>query len=142
MKAVQVQCPNCGSSINIQEGMDKSFCQYCGQQIVIEDENKKTTHQIIYENRNINNRYYDEAKIKQLELEHEEKIFLREEKSKQTENKKKMNIILLSVWVLSLLIFIVASFFTLDNVNFSPFHIFIIIDIIAGIIVIKKRTTK
>ena len=50
--------------------------------------------------------------------------------------------VLLGVWLVSLLIFIIASFFTLDNVNFSPFHIFIIIDLIVGFTVIKKRSNK
>ena len=67
MKQTQIKCNNCGSQITIQDGVEKIFCQYCGNQIILEDENKTTTHQIIDENRNITNRYYDEAKIKELE---------------------------------------------------------------------------
>ena len=142
MKQTQIRCNNCGAQITIQDGVDKMFCQYCGNQIILEDENKTTTHQIIDENRNINNRYYDEAKIKELEFDREERLAAQQKEELQNKEKRQTDMVLLGVWLVSLLVFIIASFFTLDNVNFSPFHIFIIIDLIVGFTVIKKRSNK
>lgn len=37
MKFVPAKCPNCGAEIQVDEGMTKGFCQYCGSSFFIED---------------------------------------------------------------------------------------------------------
>lgn len=30
----QLQCPNCGATLNIENGLDTFFCQYCGTKLI------------------------------------------------------------------------------------------------------------
>ena len=56
MKMIALKCPECGASLKIEEGRTQCFCQYCGTQILLDDERK------IYEYRTI-----DEARIREAE---------------------------------------------------------------------------
>ena len=31
-----LQCPNCGATLSIEDGLDTFFCQYCGTKVVLE----------------------------------------------------------------------------------------------------------
>ncbi|MBQ7408912.1 MAG: hypothetical protein IJW13_06590 [Clostridia bacterium] len=134
MKTIDVKCTNCGAIIKVEEGKKLQFCNYCGNQIFVEDENTTTT--------NYNHRYIDEAKVKKIEAEKELQIREEERKSKEKEQNAKTNRLLLIGWVLSLALFLIISLFTMDNVNFSPFQLILILDIIIGAVVIKKRSEK
>jgi len=37
MKLSAIKCPNCGSSLEIEDGIDTFFCKYCGEKIMMED---------------------------------------------------------------------------------------------------------
>lgn len=66
MKLTVLKCPECGANIEIEEGRDFCFCNYCGCKILIDDEKKETTI-----NKNINiaksttytKRYINEADV-------------------------------------------------------------------------------
>lgn len=47
-----IKCPECGASLEIEEGRSELFCSYCGTKILIKDENEYTY------------RYIDEAGIR------------------------------------------------------------------------------
>ncbi len=128
MKLVQTNCPNCGANLQLNSEQKIQFCNHCGNKILLEEENKTTHHEIIDKNENIANHYFDEAKIKQLDLEEKARL-----------ERKKTNLILLLAWIASLIVFFVVSLFTMDEVNFSPFQVIAIIDLIVGIIVMRKR---
>ena len=53
---ISLKCPECGANLTIENGRSQCFCQYCGTQILLDDEKK------IYEYRTI-----DEARIKEAE---------------------------------------------------------------------------
>lgn len=36
-KLITVKCPHCGSSLNVDDGLDTFYCQYCGTKIVMTD---------------------------------------------------------------------------------------------------------
>ena len=41
MKIVSLKCPECGASLNIEEGRKMCFCSHCGTQIMLDDEAQK-----------------------------------------------------------------------------------------------------
>lgn len=47
MKVVQLKCPSCGSSIEIEEDKKKTRCSYCHNQVMIDEEIIKVEHKII-----------------------------------------------------------------------------------------------
>lgn len=55
IKLISIKCPECGASLDIEEGRERLFCSYCGTQIMAQNENE-----YIY-------RRIDEAGIKQAE---------------------------------------------------------------------------
>lgn len=55
VKFTTVKCPECGASLQMEEGRNKMFCSYCGAQVILTNENE-----YVY-------RHIDEAGIKQAE---------------------------------------------------------------------------
>lgn len=76
MKAYEIKCPECGASLEIEEGRKQIFCQYCGTRILIDDE---------IERKEVTHRYIDEAEIiksnNEVELER-----LRQEEKKRNDS--------------------------------------------------------
>lgn len=73
MKIISLNCPKCGGKlddIKIADGKSDLFCNYCGNHILLENEN----HQV-FEHRTV-----DEARIRELELELEK---YRDDRSKK-----------------------------------------------------------
>lgn len=73
MELKSLHCPDCGGMVQIPEGKDRFFCTFCGSQIQLDD-NSIRLH------------YYDEAKLKELDLMEQKR--LREEKEKAEQEKK------------------------------------------------------
>lgn len=42
MEFISLKCPNCGGSLEIEDGIDTFFCKYCGQKLVLEGQSKET----------------------------------------------------------------------------------------------------
>lgn len=55
VKFISVKCPDCGASLDIEEGRTQFFCTYCGAKVLVNNENE-----FVY-------RHIDEAGIKQAE---------------------------------------------------------------------------
>ena len=142
MKIKQMLCPNCASNLEIEEGAQNVSCKYCGTQINVQNETKTVNHQIIDENKNITQRYIDETKIKEIESQQAIKMQEIEKQKKQEEQNKKMKLFLLVGWLSSMLILLIISVFTMDNVGFSPYQLLLILDIIVGVSIIKKQAKK
>lgn len=56
MKMQSLKCPNCGGSLDIEDGFDTFFCKYCGHKIIMDDISKDTL----------------KAKVRMKEMQHEE----------------------------------------------------------------------
>lgn len=69
MKAYNINCPNCGASVNLEKDVPRCFCPYCGTQIIVDDGVQRS--EVVYR---------DEAKI--LELQLQEQVRLREEQER------------------------------------------------------------
>ena len=59
IKLVSMKCPECGAVLDVEEGRKQIFCSYCGNKIIIDNENE-----FIY-------RTIDEAGVKQAETDRE-----------------------------------------------------------------------
>ena len=68
IKFISVKCPECGATLEIEEGRNKAFCSYCGAKILIYDENH---HEYVY--RTIDDAGLKQAEVRLKELEYEEK---------------------------------------------------------------------
>ena len=79
MRKVQLTCKNCGAKLDVKENI--AFCSYCGDKLLIDDENKTITH-------NYNYTYVkrDEARIR--ENEREEKVRLQELENEEKQKKR------------------------------------------------------
>ena len=53
VKLISVKCPECGATLNIEEGREQAFCTYCGTKVLLHNENE-----YIY-------RHIDESGVKQ-----------------------------------------------------------------------------
>ncbi len=40
MELVALKCPKCGGELEVHEGQKKTFCKYCGSQILLDDGNR------------------------------------------------------------------------------------------------------
>ena len=73
MNITALTCPNCGANIELIPDKEFSFCQYCGSKLHIDD----GTQKIEYTHHSIDETKIKEAelsaKIKELELKHDEK---------------------------------------------------------------------
>jgi len=36
----EIKCPKCGGELEVHEGQKKTFCKYCGSQILLDDGNR------------------------------------------------------------------------------------------------------
>ena len=41
-KTIALTCPNCGSSLSVEEGREFTYCEYCGTKVLIHDDSKQT----------------------------------------------------------------------------------------------------
>ena len=64
MELVALKCPKCGGELEVHEGQKKTFCKYCGSQILLDDGN-----------RIIN--VIDEARLKEIKLNKEYRTLTR-----------------------------------------------------------------
>lgn len=60
MKVIPMKCPECGATIQVEEGRNKCFCTYCGTQLYFDDEVKREVHEHIHHE-------IDEAEIRKAE---------------------------------------------------------------------------
>ena len=58
MELKSLYCPNCGASLDIEDGLDTFFCKYCGYKIRLEGQSK----------------YAYEAKVRVKNMEHKERL--------------------------------------------------------------------
>ncbi|MBQ6832735.1 MAG: hypothetical protein IJO28_08920 [Oscillospiraceae bacterium] len=58
MELKSLQCPNCGATLDIEDGLDTFFCKYCGYKILLEGQSKAAY----------------EAKVCVKHMEHEERL--------------------------------------------------------------------
>ena len=82
MRIIQLKCPSCGSSLQVEDGLETFFCQYCGQRIILADQDE----------------YIVKAKVDLEAMKHEERMYQMEieETKRKDKDLKKIGIILIS----------------------------------------------
>ncbi|MCR4673352.1 MAG: zinc ribbon domain-containing protein [Lachnospiraceae bacterium] len=86
-KLISVVCPNCGATLDMEEGRKQIFCSYCGSKVMLDNENE-----YVY-------RHIDEAGIKHAETERlvELKRMELAEKKREANEKRKATKIKISI---------------------------------------------
>ena len=72
MHMINLKCPNCGAQINADEDRDNIYCTYCGSLVYSKVDSKIIEEHVTR----------DEARLRQLELEHEKYLKEAEEAKK------------------------------------------------------------
>ena len=88
MRIVQLKCPSCGSSLQVEDGLETFFCQYCGQRIILADQNE----------------YIVKAKVDLEAMKHEERMY-----RMQTEERKHYDKIAHNIFI-GCVVFIIVCF--------------------------------
>ena len=85
MEFVSVKCPECGATLNIEEGRSQVFCTYCGTKVMLHNENEH-----IYRN-------IDEAEIKKAET--DRMIKMQQLQMEEKENERHRQLVI--VWAIA-----------------------------------------
>ena len=112
MKLIAVKCPQCGADLQIEEDQRICFCEYCGCRILIDDVDERSEQA---ENHNSADRYIDETRVREAELQNERERRREEERrakelvkeQKRSRRRKRRRIILLVI--LALIVYAVIS---------------------------------
>lgn len=108
MELKTLTCPSCGASLQIPEGKDRFFCTFCGSQIQVDD-GKITID--INANVNVNQRYTDVARMRELDLQEKEQERLEDEKNRIRRWKLYWVLILLGTIIIYILCMYICSAF-------------------------------
>lgn len=97
MKIIDIKCPKCGGELHIGEGRKDCFCEYCGSHLYFDDENRTFTRII-----------RDEAKLKELEIEEENRKKSEAKDQKASKHRKRLAISFI-VWLTLFLLFFIVT---------------------------------
>ena len=114
MKLISLKCPECSSNLQIEEGRDKCFCQYCGAEITINDYSSSHIYRKVDEAR-IKEEYKKEVRVKQAEIDKEVRLKELEVEARRT----KSNIVRVVVKLIAfaILVIVAAIFDVVGNTN-------------------------
>ena len=91
IRFVSIKCPECGASLDVEEGRQQIFCSYCGTKVMVQNDNE-----YIY-------RHIDEASIKQAEADkivQLRKLEIIERKRAEAAKVKRVKLLFLFLWEL------------------------------------------
>lgn len=74
MKLISLKCPECNANLQIEEGRDKYFCQYCGAEISLNDYYSSHIYRKVDEARIKEAEYKREVRVKQAEIDKEVRL--------------------------------------------------------------------
>lgn len=87
IKFVSVKCPDCGASLDVEEGRQQIFCSYCGSKVMIQNDNE-----YVY-------RHIDEAGIKHAETEQMVKLKQMEMLEKKRASREKVKALKIKITI-------------------------------------------
>ncbi len=124
-----IKCNKCGAAIEINYDKLIGYCPYCGNQLHFD---LNQVEEILKARE-----YTKQVELHESGQTQRAKFSYEKEKSAVHASKIIM-LVILCVWIFSLVFFGILSMMTLDNVNFSPYQLLLIIDLIGGIVVLTK----
>ena len=96
MKMIKLKCPDCGAILTVNESLKTATCNFCGSQIYLDDEIKRSEHII----RNI-----DEARIR----ESDNSVKLARLKAEEKQKNVRILIIITAVAFIFMFLFFILS---------------------------------
>lgn len=125
MKLISMRCPHCGAELSIDMDRRQAFCQYCGNTLLLDDENTI----------NINKRIVDEARLKEAEIRLKELEYQHEREIRQETIRKEQK---RSFWI-SVAVFVVVLLISVSVDRLRPFSLIVVI---AGCVLLSSRKTE
>ena len=105
MEFLKLECPNCHAQLNIENGIDTFFCQYCGSKIILSGQNPEIVRAKVEMHKT--NTFADLEKAK-LQHEMDMKKFDAEQKERNRIDEKKSA---MQVFFICLILFIAVMIF-------------------------------
>ena len=125
MKLISMRCPHCGAELSIDMERRQAFCQYCGNMLLLDDENTI----------NINKRIVDEARLKEAEIRLKELEYQHEREIRQETIRKEQK---RSFWI-SVAVFVVVLLISVSVDRLRPFSLIVVI---TGCVLLSSRKTE
>ena len=128
-----IKCDNCNASIEVNYEKLLGFCPYCGTQL----------H---FDINQVEDILKERERTKQVELREtgltKRARYENEKENKAINAKKIVTLSILCVWICSVVFIAILSVISLDNVNFSPYQLILILDIVGGIVLLKNMVKR
>ena len=131
MKTISLNCPNCGGELEVDSDKEFCFCLHCGNKILLDNGKRETVHRII-----------DEAKLKELENAQKSEESNRIYNENRAKSVFKTKMIMLAIWAAIVVVLLVLSICTADDVGFSPYQLLLFPVFISGLVIIIKKIKK
>lgn len=97
IQMIRLKCPACGANLEIESDRKTAFCTYCGEKILVHNDNEYTY------------RHIDEARLREIELEErelEEKI---KDKEKREHFRKTRNKVMIWLLIISFVLVVISA---------------------------------
>lgn len=98
VKFIAIKCPECGTSLDIEEDRKTMYCSYCGHKIMMVDENE---HRYT-----VTHHYVDDAKIREVDR----KAEIKKEQNKINKDKFDKIVELISIIAMSVVMLLIVMF--------------------------------
>lgn len=125
MKLISLICPHCGAQLTVDMEGRQAFCQYCGNSLLIDDENTI----------NINSRIVDEARLKEAEVRLKELEYQHEREIRRETIRKEQK----RSFGISVAVFLVILLIALSVERLRPFSMIVVI---VGCVFLSSRKTE
>lgn len=115
MKLISLKCPECNANLQIEEGRDKCFCQYCGAEISVNDYYSSHIYRKVDEARIKEAEYKKEVRVKQAEIDKE--VRLKELEVEARRSKSSIIRVVVKLIAFAILVIIAAIFDVVGSMN-------------------------
>ena len=119
MKIVQMKCPNCKATLDVQNGIDTFFCTYCGTPLMLDGQSKTAIKarvrlkEMEHEERVQDRRYEHEERTQRNKYDNEAARWSRKHKSERFELKSK--VVLIVAPFAALMLYFIVMFSWIDR---------------------------
>ena len=117
MKLISLKCPECSSNLQIEEGRDKCFCQYCGAEISLNDYYSSHIYRKVDEARIKEAEYKKEVRVKQAEIDKEVRLKELEVEARRT--KSSIIRVVVKLIAFAILVIVAAIFDVVGSTNYD-----------------------
>lgn len=106
MEFVKLECPNCHAQLNIENGLDEFFCQFCGTRILLDGQNP-----VLIQAKVEMHKTDTEAELEKARLQHEFEVMKYKKEQERSENRN-VALGLLFFWLFLFVVFAIVAYHT------------------------------